>query len=187
MERAGVEVAFVDGLRVTGSDTIAIVRASLAAVNAALCAALGARALPLFGDEIGLEAVAIPGLGLAGSPVPGCPAAVLDALGAGRIPVVAPIAVGPLNVNADLAAAALAIGMAAERLVFLTDVEGLLLDGAVVEAIDADAAGALLAGGTLEGGIIPKLGAAVDAARAGVEAWIGRTHVVAPTALRAAS
>ena len=56
MERAGIPVEFVDGRRVTTPEGIAIVRASLAAVNAALCAAIGERAVPLFGDEIGLEA-----------------------------------------------------------------------------------------------------------------------------------
>ena len=86
----------------------------------------------------------------------------MAALEAGLIPVVAPIAVGPLNVNADEAAAALAVGLGAERLLFLTDVDGLILDGEVVDAIGVDAAAELLAGGTLEGGIIPKLGAAVD-------------------------
>ena len=59
--------------------------------------------------------------------MPSRPQAVLDALDAGRIPVVAPIAEGPLNVNADEAAAALAVGLGAERIVFLTDVPGVVL------------------------------------------------------------
>ena len=90
-----------------------------------------------------------------------------------------PLAAGPLNVNADEAAAALAIGLGAERLLFLTDVPGLYLDGEVVDEIDVGAAARLLDGGTLEGGIIPKLGAAVTAARGGVPASIGRTAVPA--------
>jgi acetylglutamate kinase len=179
MERAGVPVEFVGGRRVTTAAGIAIVRASLAAVNAALCGAIGGRAVPLFGDEIGLEAAPVPELGLVGDPLPSRPRAVADALAAGRVPVVAPIATGPLNVNADEAAAALALGLQAARLLFLTDVAGLYLDGEVVDAIDVGAATRLLDAGALEGGIIPKLRAATTAARDGVPASIGRTAVTA--------
>jgi acetylglutamate kinase len=179
MERAGVPVEFVGGRRVTTAAGIEIVRASLAAVNAALCAALGAHSVPLFGDEIGLRATRVEELGLVGDAVPSRPAAVVEALEAGSIPVVAPLAEGPLNVNADEAAAALALGIGAERLLFLTDVDGLILDGRVVESIDVRAATELLDGGTLEGGIIPKLRAATTAARDGVPAAIGRTAVTA--------
>jgi acetylglutamate kinase len=179
MERAGIPVEFIGGRRVTSEAGIAIVRSSLAAVNAALCSALGPGAVALFGDEIGLRATPIPGLGLAGDPSPSRPAEVIAALDEGWIPVVAPIATGPLNVNADEAAAALAIGIDADRLLFLTDVDGLLMDGGVVDSIDVASAIALLNGGSLEGGIIPKLHAAVTAARDGVPAWIGRTAVTA--------
>lgn len=179
MEAAGIPVEFVDGRRVTSSAAIAVVAAALADVNEAICAALGPRALGLHGEEIGLEATPAPALGLVGDALPCAPPAILDALAQGRIPVVSPLAVGPLNVNADEAAAALAIGLQATRLLFLTDVEGLLLDGAVVAKIAPDEASALLAGGTLEGGIIPKLGAAVTAARGGVTVMIGRTVVPA--------
>jgi acetylglutamate kinase len=179
MARAGIPVEFVHGRRVTTEAGLEIVRDSLAAVNAALCAALGERALPLFGDEIGLLATPVPALGLVGDAVPSRPAAVLDALAAGRIPVVAPLAKGPLNVNADEAAAALALGLGVDELLFLTDVDGLILDGEVVDRIDAASAADLLDRGQLQGGIIPKLGAAVTAARGGVPASIGRTAIAA--------
>ena len=81
---------------------------------------------------------------------------------------------GPLNVNADEAAAALAIGLGAERILFVTDVaRALLMEGAVVREIGVGAADLLLDGGSLEGGIVPKLRAAVTAARLGVRAEIG--------------
>jgi acetylglutamate kinase len=179
MTRAGIPVEFIGGRRVTSEAGIAIVRSSLAAVNAALCAAIGTRAVPLFGDEIGLTATRIAGLGLAGDPIASRPAEIVAALEAKLIPVVAPIASGPLNVNADEAAAALALGLGAERLLFLTDVDGLLMAGEVVDSIDVAAATALLDSGSLEGGIIPKLHAAVTAARDGVPAWIGKTAVTA--------
>jgi acetylglutamate kinase len=179
MERAGVPVEFRDGRRVTTPAGIAIVAAALRDVNAAVCAAVGERAVPLYGEEIGLEASPVAGLGLVGDPLPCAPAAILDALERGLVPVVSPLAAGPLNVNADEAAAALAVGLAAQQLLFLTDVPGLILAGVVVEQIELEAARDLLAGGTLEGGIIPKLGAAVTAASGGVPASIGRTAVAA--------
>jgi acetylglutamate kinase len=179
MERAGIPVEFVGGRRVTTAAGIDVVRRSFAAVNAALCAALGERAVPLFGDEIALEAEPVPELGLVGEAVPSELPAIVAALDAGLIPVVAPIARGPLNVNADSASAAIAAGIGADRLLFLTDVDGLILDGAVVDAIDVDSAEHLLASGELEGGIVPKLRAAVTAARAGVAVAIGRTEIAA--------
>jgi len=179
MEAAGIPVEFVDGRRVTTAAGMTVVAAALASVNASICASLGPRALGLHGDEIGLAATPVPALGLVGDALPCSPPAISEALAHSLIPVVSPLAAGPLNVNADQVAAALAIGLGAERLLFLTDVEGLLLDGVVVARITPDAASALLAGGTLEGGIIPKLGAAVTAARAGVPAMIGRTVVTA--------
>jgi acetylglutamate kinase len=179
MERRGLEVKFVAGRRVTTAPGLEIVRESFAAVNAALCAAIGPRAVPLFGDEIGLVARHVPELGLVGDPLPSAPAAIESALGAGLIPVVAPLAVGPLNVNADEAASALAIGLGAEKILFLTDVPGLLLQDAVVPSIGAADAESLLDAGELEGGIVPKLRAAVTAAKLGVKAEIGETAVLA--------
>jgi len=178
MERAGIPVRFVGGRRVTTAEALEVVRRSFAEVGAALCAAVGPRAAQLFGDEIGLEAVQVPELGLVGDPLPTVPPVLLELLAAHRIPVIAPLAAGPLNVNADEAAAALAQGLGAERLLFLTDVDGLILDGKVVDLIDAGDATDLLDRALLEGGIVPKLRAAVAAARAGVPAAIGRTAVV---------
>ncbi len=179
MERRGISPTFVRGRRVTTPEVLEVVRASLAAVNAEVCAAIGASAVPLFGDEIGLRARRVDALGLVGDPEPVAPAAVLEALAAGRVPVVAPLAEGPLNVNADEAAAALAVGLGAERIVFLSDVPGVLVDGAVAPVLPADEAEAGLADGVFEGGIVPKLMAAVQAARGGVRASIGATEVPA--------
>jgi acetylglutamate kinase len=179
MEQRGLEVEFVAGRRVTTAAGLPVVREALAGVNARLCEAIGPRAVGLMGDEIGLRAVQVPELGLVGEAVPSAPREVLEALAAGRIPVVAPLAAGPLNVNADEAAAALAVGIGAGRILLATDVPGLLLAGAVASAVGADEADALLDAGALEGGIVPKLNAAVRAARLGVQAEIGATAVVA--------
>ncbi len=83
-----------------------------------------------------------------------------------------------MNVNADETAVALAAGLGAERILFLTDVPGLLVGGAVAASIGAAEAERLLADG-LEGGIVPKLRAAIHAARLGLRAEIGETEVVA--------
>jgi acetylglutamate kinase len=179
MERRGLPVRFVGGRRATSAAALEVVRAALLEVNAELCAAIGDDAVPLFGDEIGLRARRVPELGLVGDPLPSAPAAVLDALASALVPVIAPLAAGPLNVNADEMAAALAVGLHADKLLFVTDVPGLLLEGTVVDEIRADAAEELLDGGALEGGILPKLRAAVTAARLGVAAEIGATAVVA--------
>jgi acetylglutamate kinase len=178
MERRSLPVEFVGGRRVTTPECLAVVRESFAAVNAALCASIGPLALGLMGDEVGLEARQVPELGLVGDPVPTRPPLVAGAMGVGRIPVVAPLAVGPLNVNADEMAAALAVGLGADRLLFVTDVPGVLVEGGVVPAIGADDADRLVDDGTFEGGIVPKLRAAVRAAREGVHTEIGATAVI---------
>ncbi len=179
MERRGIEPTFVSGRRVTTAEVLEVVRASFAEVNREVCAALGSDAVALFGDEIGLAANRVDALGLVGDPVPSAPEAIVEALGAGLIPVVAPLAEGPLNVNADEAAAALAVGLGAERIVFVSDVPGVLMDGAVMDEIDVAAADRMLADGTFQGGIVPKLEAAMLATRGGVHAVIGATEVVA--------
>jgi acetylglutamate kinase len=179
LRRRGIPVEFVRGRRVTSEAALDVVRESLRLVGVRMASELGPLAVPLLGDEIGLEARPLPTLGRVGEALPCRPAAIEAALAAGRIPVVAPIAVGPLNVNADEAASALAIGLGADRIVFVTDVPGVLVEGALAERIEAVHADRLLAEGAFDGGIVPKLLAAVRAARVGVRAEIGATEVLA--------
>ncbi len=179
MERRGIEPSFVDGRRVTTPEVLEVVRESLLEVNKAVCGAIGPDAVGLAGDVIGLPATQVTELGLVGDPVPSAPAEVLDALAAGRIPVIAPLAAGPLNVNADEAAAALAVGLGAERIRFVSDVPGVYVDDEVVPQIDTALASRMLADGTFQGGIVPKLEAALHAVRGGVHASIGTTEVTA--------
>ena len=174
-----IPVRFVGGRRFTDPATLGVVRESLVAVGADVSTALGPASVLLIGDEIGLRARPLPGLGLVGEPLPCRPTAVEDALAARRIPVVTPIALDPLNVNADEAATALAAGLEADRVVFVSDVPGVYVEGKVVRRLHADHAGELLESGVFEGGIVPKLLAAVRAARLGIEAEIGDTAVIA--------
>ena len=178
MERLGIAVDFVGGRRVPTGAAVRVVRRSLAAVNESLCAALAPCGVGFMGDEIGLQATQVPALGLVGDPLPSRPAAVEWALSTGLVPVVAPIAEGPLNVNADEAAAALAVGLEADRILFVSDVPGVLLAGGVLDSLGADDADRMLGDGAFEGGIVPKLNAAVRAARLGVKAEIGATEVL---------
>ena len=182
LERRGIPAEFVGGRRVTSAAVLAVVRESFLAVNTAVCAAIGPDAVGLVGDEIGLCAEPVPGLGLVGDPLPIVPSAVARALAAGFVPVVAPLAIhselGVLNVNADEAAAALAVGLGADRILFVTDVPGVLVDGDLIAALPVDDVDRMLFEGAFEGGIVPKLNAAVRAARRGVRAEIGKTKVV---------
>ncbi len=182
MERRGLEVRFVGGRRYTSPETLDVVRDSLAEVNARLVSMLGSSAVGMQGDEAGLRASRIDELGHVGEPVSSAPPAIVDALSAGQIPVVTPLARGPLNVNADDAAAALAIGLGADRLLFLTDVPGVLVAGNVATRLEKTAVDTALAAGEFEGGIVPKLRAAARAAGHGIQAEIGKTQVVATSA-----
>jgi acetylglutamate kinase len=179
MIRRGIAVEFVNGRRRTTKAALEVVQESLHEVNAELCAVLGDHAVPVHGERDGLLAVPVPPLGLVGDPLPCRPRRVVDALAEGKVPVIAPMAVGPLNVNADDAAAAIALGLGAGRLLFLTDVPGLYVDDEVVEAIGADDATRMLDAGLFDGGIVPKLRAAAIAAGSGITAEVGRTAVVA--------
>jgi acetylglutamate kinase len=184
MERAGIPVEFVGGRRVTTLAGLQIVRQSMEAVNASLCESIGDRAVPIFGNELGFEAVRwAEELGFVGEPfaqeIPG----LSRMLEARKIPVVAPLArdadepIYTLNVNADDASTAIAVGMQADRLLFLTDVEGFMVGGEVVDSLDVATGEALIQGETLDPTILPKLEAAMEAARRGVSAFIGRTEV----------
>lgn len=174
---AGIASSFVGGRRFTTPAALPHVRAAFAAANADLCAQLGRRAVGLLGDELGLRAERLPELGEAGMLLPHVPQLLLDLLETDALPVVAPIACGPLNVNADDAAAILAVALGAERLVFVSDVPGVLVDGEVLARLSAGDIPAL--NGSLSGGVVPKLEAAVHAARAGIHVALGATHVTA--------
>jgi acetylglutamate kinase len=121
-----------------------------------------------------------PDLGFVGEVTAVDTGAVRALLADGRVPVVATVARGTdgelYNVNADTAAAALAVALGAEKAVFLTDVEGLYADyparDSVVSSIDADALEALLP--SLSEGMVPKMEACLRAVRGGVP----RAHVL---------
>src|SRR4051812_7475525 len=108
---AGLESPFVGGRRVTTAEALPLVREAMRAENESLCAQIGPRARGLLGDELGLEAQPLPELGCVGMLLPVVPEALRSLVGGELVPVVAPLARGPLNVNADDAAAVLAVAL----------------------------------------------------------------------------
>lgn len=181
LHRAGLEAKFVRGLRVTDAPALEIVVAVLAGlVNKRLVAELaelGAPAIGLSGaDGMLLQARRFDDdLGFVGRIERIHPYVVEELLALGHLPVIAPIAIEVggshaqlLNTNADTAAGEIAAALAAERLIFLTDVEGVLdPHGKLIPHLTAAEASALIASRIATGGMIPKLEAAVRASNAG--------------------
>ena len=185
MGKLGVRAEFVRGLRVTDAPSLDVVVAVLAGlINKQLVAELqeaGVRATGLSGADGGLlrGTVTQPELGFVAGTLEVDPAPIETLLAAGYAPVVAPIAVDAsaaaqlLNVNADTAAGALAAALGAERLVFLTDVDGILgATGRLIERVPLASCEELMSSGVVKGGMIPKLEACMQARAAGARASI---------------
>ena len=177
LARLGIPTSFVDGLRVTDGETLKVVAAALGGlVNKELVVAvqaLGGKAVGLSGCDGNLiwASVKSPDLGYVGEIVAVDPAPLKLLLRAGYMPVVAPISFGSvegrvmlLNVNGDTAAGEIAAALAAEKLVFLTDVDG-VHDGSgkVVPSLNMAEARDMLASGVASGGMIPKIEAGLKA------------------------
>jgi acetylglutamate kinase len=173
LERLGITSRFENGLRVTDPAALEVAAAVLrGVVNSELVAALrdaGCDAVGLSGVDGGLlVGQRIPDVGLVAT-VTGVRRDLIDSLlVSGQVPVVAPLARDEdgivCNVNADDAAAGLAAGLGARQLVLMTDVDGVRdADGRKLDSITADEAEALIADGTISGGMVPKVKAALAA------------------------
>ena len=190
LERLDIPSEFQGGYRVTNTEAISVVRMVLTGhINPQLVSKINAHgpfAAGLSGEDAGLfggrrRGVVVNGeevdLGSVGDVVHVNPAAVLDHLAAGRIPVVSSIAPDldrpghTLNVNADAAAAALAVSLNAAKLVILTDVPGLYADwpnrDSLVSHLSSTELRTMLP--TLESGMVPKMQACLDAVDGGVD------------------
>jgi acetylglutamate kinase len=187
LDRLGIESEFRGGLRVTTPEAMDVVRMVLVGqVQRELVGLInehGPLAVGCSGEDAGLF-TAVPAstvvegeevdLGLVGEVTHVRPESVLDLIEAGRIPVVSSVAPdvhGTVhNVNADTAAAALAVALQAEKLLVLTDVEGLYLDWPdptdVIGEIGPDALEEMMP--SLASGMVPKMGACLKAVRGGV-------------------
>ena len=187
LEKIGKEPKFVDGLRYTDQETMEVVQQVLCGqVNKDLVATmnrLGGRAVGLCGLDGGLlQARKLDEKhGLVGQVCQVDPRPLTDALGGGYIPVVATVAQGmdesvTYNVNADTAAAKLAVALEAEKLILLTDVRGLLRDPAdestLIPELQLSSVPALVREGVISGGMIPKVDCCVEAVRSGVQSAV---------------
>ena len=182
LKELGIESRFVDGRRETSPEAMAVVEMVLSgASNKALAAGLsaaGVRAIGLSGRDGGLmRARLAPDLGRVGTPER-VDAAPLRALWqAGFLPVVSPVANGPLgeavNVNADEAALGIARAVEAETLVYLSDVDGVRLGEHTAERLGSEEALERMQDGTIAGGMALKVKVALEAVSAGIpEVWI---------------
>ncbi len=184
MEKQGVRPRFVRGLRVTDEPSLDIVIAVLTGlINKTLVASLvrlGARVMGISGADDGMLQAEIkePELGLVGRVVKVNPDPVKAILNAGCIPVIAPVAIrvpiadetgpGMLNINADTAAGEIASALGADRLVFLTDVEGVLdTSRRLIPRLTERQAEGLIHSNVAAGGMVPKLEACLTALQSG--------------------
>ena len=192
LQRIGKETRFVEGMRVTDSETMDVVEMVLGGlvnkeivnlINRHGGNAVGltgkdgrliqARKLTMTRSRPELEAPEIIDIGHVGE-VASIDTGVLEHLAHGDfIPVIAPIGVGDggmsYNINADLVAGRLAEALAAEKLMLLTNTPGLLdRDGELITSLDVKGVEALIADGTIAGGMLPKVRCALDAVQGGV-------------------
>ena len=180
LDALGMTTRFREGLRVTDERTLEVAEMAFAgSVNKALARELVSLGIPAAGisgtDGSTLLVEPVLDLGRVGEIARVEPGLIRALWRGGFVPVVAPLGLGPegaYNVNADAAAAALAVGLEAEHLFLLTDVDGLLKDGAPVGSLAPDECEEYVASGFAAGGMVPKLRAAAEAARGRVSARI---------------
>lgn len=193
LERLKIHSEFVDGLRVTDQAAVEIVEMVLSgSINKQIVTAInqmGGTAIGISGKDGNLieaqqlrrtkkdpdsNIERVLDLGFVGEPTKINPEAIQNIVASGMIPVIAPIGMGPngetYNINADTAAGAIAAALKAHKLMMLTDVAGILTkDKQLISEIDAGEIAALLADGTITGGMIPKVETCVNALRDGVK------------------
>ena len=188
--KVGMEPKFVGGLRVTDADTMEVAEMVLNKVNKELVTMvqrLGVKAVGISGKDGGLLTVDKKlsdgeDIGFVGEIRQVNPKVLLDLLDRDFLPIVCPIGLdddfNTYNINADDAACAIARAMNAEKLAFLTDIEGVYRDAddpsSLISELTVSEAGKLIAGGGIRGGMIPKLQSCVDAIANGVN----RVHIL---------
>jgi acetylglutamate kinase len=188
MERLGLTPVFKDGLRVTDADSLDVARMVLVGkIGRDIVSAInvhGPLAVGLSGEDAGLILASArhPDLGFVGDVESVNPAILERLLAEELIPIVSTIgsdvAGQAYNINADTVAGAIAEAVGAEKIVYLTDVEGLLRDiddpSSLIGRTGSDELQALVDAGTLTGGMIPKIAACIHA----VEHGVASAHIV---------
>lgn len=188
--KVGKEAKFINGLRVTDAETMEIAEMVLSKVNKQLVTMveeLGVKAVGISGKDGGLLHVdkkyaGGEDIGFVGDVKKVDPQILFDLLDHDFLPIIAPIGLGDefesYNINADDAACAIARAVGANKLAFLTDIEGLYRDfedkSSLISEITVKEAKELIAGGTIGGGMLPKLSNCIDA----IEAGVSRVHII---------
>ena len=183
LKRLNIKSEFVNGKRVTDSATVEVVEMVLSGkVNKAIVQAIndqGGRAVGISGKDANLLKCtqANPELGLVGDPQTVDATVVHSLIADGMIPVIAPLGSGEngetYNINGDTAAGAIAAGLKADRLLLLTDVEGVKdADGDVITSLSLDQVAQLTKAGVITGGMVPKTETALKAVSGGVNAVV---------------
>ncbi len=188
--KVGKEARFINGLRVTDEETMELAEMVLGRVNKNLVTMvqeLGVKAVGISGKDGGLLTVEKKyadgqDIGFVGNITEVNPKVLYDLLEKDFLPIVAPIGLDEhfqtYNINADDAACAIAKAVGADKLVFLTDIEGLYKDindkSSFISRLSASEAEALISGGFIGGGMLPKLGNCTLAIRSGVN----RVHIL---------
>lgn len=178
--KLGIEPRYVDGIRVTDETSLSIVEMVLAgAVNKRLARTLingGINALGMSGVDMGIvRAEKMPhptqDMGFTGVVTNVRGDLLRDLLGRGITPIIAPVCLGEknnFNVNADYVAGAVAVAIGASQVVFLTNVKGVMVQERIVQEMTSEEAEALIADGTIFGGMIPKVRTALQALESGI-------------------
>ncbi|WP_022765887.1 acetylglutamate kinase [Butyrivibrio sp. XPD2006] len=190
VSKVGKEAEFVNGLRVTDSETMEIAEMVLGRVNKQLVTMvqeLGVKAIGISGKDSGLLHVKKKysdgkDIGYVGEIDKVDPKVLYDLLDNDYLPIIAPIGLDDnfdtYNINADDAACAVAKAVGADKLAFLTDIEGVYKDikdpESFISRLTCSEADALIASGNIGGGMLPKLGNCTDAVRGGVN----RVHIL---------
>ncbi len=181
MAKAGLEPTFINGLRVTTDDAMEIVEATLSGeINQGLVTGIekfGGQAKGIPGREI-FEAERVPDLGRVGKVHSVNSDQVRDLIYVNTVPVVSPVAKESgtglsLNVNADLAASAMAANLKVAKLIYLSDVIGLMEDpsdeDSLIPTLKCSEVDSLIESEVISGGMIPKVRSSIEALEAGVE------------------
>ncbi|WP_029215160.1 acetylglutamate kinase [Kallotenue papyrolyticum] len=177
LQRQGLDFEIVDGMRATSPAAMAVVEQVLSgAINKRLVARLNAAGVPALGlSGVDLHLLQTrplrPGgrdLGRVGEIVAVRVEVLRELLALGWLPVISPVSVDqgdqqPTNVNADHAALAVAAALRADELIFISNVPGVLIDGAVAPQLTPAQIEAQIASGAIAGGMLPKVRAAVEA------------------------
>ena len=188
--KVGKEAQFINGLRVTDEETMEIAEMVLGRVNKSLVTMveeLGVKAVGISGKDGGLLKVKKKyadgkDIGYVGEITDVDPKILYDLMEKDFLPIICPVGLddefNTYNINADDAACAIARAVGANKLAFLTDIEGLYRDfenkSSLISEIKVKEAKELIAGGTIGGGMLPKLSNCIDA----IEAGVSRVHII---------